>query len=180
MERVFTTTLGRDPSSKPNDHKRVLTFNKREEAGTLRLVGISTRKRIRSIADAKVLKVDGLEVYLFQMLYGEELVVTVSANRLVTVLVSGQSDFEEWRAEVAKEFEEDDGDSFSYPPYHVAKEEVRAETTLKFYATEDRTFLVCLFNITSKKARVTIELVHWSKNEDSQEEEALWGESGGP
>jgi hypothetical protein len=171
MQRVFTTTIGREPASKPNKHKRVLTFNKREGDGALRIIGVSTRERIRSIAEVKVLKADGLEVYPFRMVYGEELVVTVSANRPVTVLVSQQNDFEEWFLEEIEEFVEHDGYVGSYPPYHVAKQEVRAATTLKFYATEDRTFLVCLFNLRPKKTRATLELVHWSRAEEALEEE---------
>ena len=97
--------------------------------------------------------------------------VTVSANRPVTVLVSEQNDFEEWFLEEIEEFVEHEGYVGSYPPYHVAKQGVRAATTLKFYATEDRTFLVCLFNLRPKKTRATLELVHWSRAEEALEEE---------
>ena len=79
MQRVFTTSFGRDPASKPNEYKRVLTFTKGAKAGTLGVAGMTTRKRIRSITYVKVLPVDGLEVFPIEMLYGEELVVTVSA-----------------------------------------------------------------------------------------------------
>jgi len=166
MQRVFTTTIGRDPASKPNDHKMALTFTKGEKRRPFRLVGVATRKRICSITDVTVIPVDGRKLYPVQMLYGEELVVTVSANRCVTFLVSEKNYFEEWCKEEAEEYGEEEGYTPSYPEVYFMKEEVRAATTLHFYATEHGTVLVCVFNIASKKARAAIEVVHWSRTEE--------------
>ena len=50
------------------------------------------------------------------------------------------------------------------------------EAMLKFYATSTETFLVCVFNITSKRARFTIDIVRWSRSEESLSEDDQWEE----
>src|SRR5436305_14111161 len=166
MQRVYTTTIVRARGSKPNEHKVVLTFTKGAKKKALRLSDIACRKRIHSITDVVKVAVDGFGGYSIDMLYGEELVVTASANRAVNVLVSEKREFEEWRTERAEWCNVEEAFLLPYPPYYEAKEEVKAETSLKFYATLNTTFFVSVFNCTSKTARATIEIVNWGRREE--------------
>jgi hypothetical protein len=137
-------------------------LRKRKRSASLELIEATKRSRIGSKAEVRAIPVDGYAVYPFEMLEGEELVLTVSATRPVTILVTEEENFTEWRESLANEFDEEKELPLLHPPSYVEEQEVRDQRVLHFYATSSETFVAGVFNMSSKKTRAAIEIVQWS------------------